>query len=163
MPPTLLQNSHSSFGGEQGHFEVEDQMWSARDRTINAKTKQYLEERKSLKVNIEELESLLGPDDTDVDFRRILEEARDKKGCAVFETFSSDGPSEFLVVSGTQGDKHPRRLDAPWRQNLVFFIEWTTVASGLGRAAGCVELVGKKGDRCGGRLSGKMCRYKSGH
>ena len=117
MPPTLLQNSHSSFGGEQGHFEVEDQMWSARDRTINAKTKQYLEERKSLKVNIEELESLLGPDDTDVDFRRILEEARDKKGCAVFDTFSSDGPSEFLVVSGTQGDKHPRRLDAPWRQN----------------------------------------------
>ena len=45
-------------------------MWSARDRTVIAKTKHYLEERKSLKVEIEELESLLGPDDTDVDFRR---------------------------------------------------------------------------------------------
>ena len=41
-----------------------------RERTIIAKTKQYLEESKSLKVAIEELESLLGPDDTDVDFRR---------------------------------------------------------------------------------------------
>ena len=33
-------------------------------------TKQYLEESKKLKVEIEELESLLGPDDTEVDFRR---------------------------------------------------------------------------------------------
>ena len=38
-----------------------------------AKTKQYLEEDKSLKVEVEELEY-----DTDVDFRRILEEARDE-------------------------------------------------------------------------------------
>ena len=52
-------------------------MWSAQDRTVIAKTKHYLEERKSLKVEIEELESLLGPDDTDVDFRHFfLEEAR---------------------------------------------------------------------------------------
>ena len=29
---------------------------------------------------------------------------------------------------------------------LVFFVKWKTAASGLERAAGCVELVGKKGD-----------------
>ena len=80
MPPTPLQNSYSSFEEEQGHFEVEDQMCSARDRTITAKTKQYLEESKSLKVEIEELDSLLGPDDTEVDFRRSLEEARGENG-----------------------------------------------------------------------------------
>ena len=68
MPPTPLQNSYSSFEEEQGHFEVEDQMWSAKDRTIIAKTKRYLEESKSLKMEIEELDSLLGPDDTEVDF-----------------------------------------------------------------------------------------------
>ena len=56
---------------EQGQFEVEDQTWSARDRTVIARTKQYLEENKSFKVEVEELESLLGPDDSDVDFRRI--------------------------------------------------------------------------------------------
>ena len=61
MPPTPLQNPNSSFGEEQGHFEVEDQMWSAQDRTVIAKTKQNLEESNSLKVEIEELESLPGP------------------------------------------------------------------------------------------------------
>ena len=58
---------------------MEDQTWSARDRTVIARTKQYLEENKSLKVEVEELESLLGPDDSDVDFRRILQEARNEK------------------------------------------------------------------------------------
>ena len=97
MPPTPLQNSYSSFGEEQEHIEVEGQMWSAKDRTIIAKTKPYLEESKSLEVEIEELESLLGPDYTDVGFRR--------KGCAIFQTFSTDGPSEFLVVSRSRWDK----------------------------------------------------------
>ena len=76
MPPTPLQNSYSSFEEEQGHFEEENQMWSARDKAVIAKTKQYLEERECSKVEIEELESLLGPDDTEVDFRRILGQKR---------------------------------------------------------------------------------------
>ena len=77
MPPTPLQNS-------QEDFEVEDQIWSAGDRTVIATTKQYLEESESLKVKVEELESLLGLDDLDVDFRRILNEARNKKGRTIF-------------------------------------------------------------------------------
>ena len=46
------QNSHAPFEEEQGHFEVEGQMWSARDRLVIAKTKQYLEksERKRWKL-----------------------------------------------------------------------------------------------------------------
>ena len=31
MPPTPLQSSYSSFEEEQGHSEVEDPIWSARD------------------------------------------------------------------------------------------------------------------------------------
>ena len=54
-------------------------MWTARERTIIARTRQYLEERKSTKMEVEELEDKLGPDDIDVDSRRILEEARDDK------------------------------------------------------------------------------------
>ena len=69
-----------------------------------------------MKVEVEELESLLGPDDVDVDSRRILEEARDEKGCAIFETFSTHGPSELLVANCWRWDKHQRRLNAPWRQ-----------------------------------------------
>ena len=52
MPPTPLQNSYSSFKQEQGHFEVEDQIWSVLDSTVIARTKQYLEESKSVKVEV---------------------------------------------------------------------------------------------------------------
>ena len=89
------------------------------------------------KWKFEELESLLGPDDSDVNSKRILEEALDERGCAIFKTFSSDGPSEFLVVSRT-------RWDQPWRQNLSSSSSGRLVASGLGRAAGYVEHVAKK-------------------
>ena len=55
----------------------------------------------SVKVEVEELESLLGPDDSDVDFRRIMTEARDERVHKIFEnfeTFSSDDLSNFLVA-----------------------------------------------------------------
>ena len=67
-PPTPLQNSNYSFGEEQERFEVEDQMWSARERTIIARTK-TVPGRKEKQVEIEELKTLLGPEDIDVDFR----------------------------------------------------------------------------------------------
>ena len=83
---------------------------------VVARTKRYLEGSQKMKVEIEELESLLSPG-VDVDFRRIIEEAMDNKGCAIFETFSSEDQSEFLVVSGTRWDKHQKRLNALWRQS----------------------------------------------
>ena len=52
MPPTPLQNSYSSFEEEQGHFEEEDQIWRARDWTVIARTKQFLEENTSLKEEV---------------------------------------------------------------------------------------------------------------
>ena len=68
-------------------------------------------------MEIEELESQLGPDETDVDLRRILEEARDEKGRAILETFSTDGPSALLVVRRSRRVKDQRKWDAPRRQN----------------------------------------------
>ena len=76
--PTPLQSSHSSYEEKQWQIEVEDQIWNARDRTVNEKTKHYLEESDSMKVEVEELESLLGPEDSEVDFRRILEEGEEQ-------------------------------------------------------------------------------------
>ena len=110
MPPTPLQTSHSLHEERQWQIEVEDQIWSARDRTIIAKTKQYMEESYNMKVEVEESESLLGPEDSEVDFRRILEEARNKQGRAIFETFSSEWPSELLVVSRARSDEHLRKM-----------------------------------------------------
>ena len=109
MPPTPLQNSNDTFEEEQVRFVVDDQMWSARERTIIASTKQYLEFLRSINVEIEELEDLLGPD---VDVDRILTEARDERGYEIFETFSSNDIS-FLVAERSRWDKYRR---APWRQ-----------------------------------------------
>ena len=56
MPPTPLQNSNDIFEKEHARFVVEDQMWSAKERTIIARTNQHLEERHSVKAEVEELE-----------------------------------------------------------------------------------------------------------
>ena len=107
-PPTPMQSSYSSFEEEQGHFEE-----GSSDVEV-PETERSLERSYSVKVEIEELESLLGRDDVDVDFRRILKEARDERGCETFETFSTDGLREFLVAEWSRWDKYKR---APRRQD----------------------------------------------
>ena len=83
-------------------------------------TERLLQERsESLKAEVEELESPLGPDDSDVDFRRILEEARDEQGCAICETFSSDGPSGQYYAMGQAPKKAERTVAA----ELIRFIK----------------------------------------
>ena len=67
------------------------------------------------------VESLLG--ETDVDLRRILEEARDEKGCAIFETFSTDGPSAFFVVSRSRWDKDKKEAERTMATKFVCFFK----------------------------------------
>ena len=65
----------------------------------------------SVKVEVEKLEGLLGPEDVDVYSRRILGEARDEGGRKVFEifeTFSSDDLSNFLVAEWSRWDKYKK-------------------------------------------------------
>ena len=110
-PPTPLQNSFSSCVRDHGRYEEEGRGWNARERTIIERTKQYLERSFSVKVQVEALEALLGPED--VDLRRILKEARDEQGRRIFETFGSNDMS-FLVADWSRWDKYKR---APWRQD----------------------------------------------
>ena len=112
-PPTPMQNSFSSFVRDHGRYEEEGRGWNAREGTIIARTRQYLERSFSVKVQVEALEALLGPDDVDADLRRILKEARDEQGRRIFETFSSNDMS-FLVADRSRWDKYKR---APWRQD----------------------------------------------
>ena len=71
-PHAPVQNSYTSFERDQGSYEEEGRGWNAREGTIIARTTQYLESSCSVKVWVEELEGLLGPEDVEVDFRRIL-------------------------------------------------------------------------------------------
>ena len=57
-----------------------------------------MERSYSVKVRVAELEGFLGPEDVDVDSRRILKEARDERGRKIFETFSQ------LEPCGKKGD-----------------------------------------------------------
>ena len=106
MPPTPLQNSYASFEGEQERYEVEGWGWSAKERTLIARTQQFLERSHSVKVQVEELQDQFGPEDLDVDFRRILKEARDERGRKMVWAIS-------WWPSG-RWDKYKR---APWRKD----------------------------------------------
>ena len=59
------------------------------DRTVIAKMEQYLNESDNMKVEIEELELLLGPEDSEVDLRSILMNAKRKKDRRIFEISSA--------------------------------------------------------------------------
>ena len=112
-PPTPMQNPYTSFAKEQGGQEEEGRGWNARERTNIARMKQYLKISLSVKVRVEELEGMLGPEEVGVDSRRILKQAKDERGRNIFETFSSNDLS-FLVAEWSRWDKYKR---APWRQD----------------------------------------------
>ena len=159
-PPTPLQNSYASFERKQVSYEVEGRGWSARERTIIARTKQYMEESYSVKVEVGELEDMLGPEDVLVDFRRIMKEARDERGRNIFETFSSDGPSDFLVAECSRWDKFKR---TPWRQDSSASAREGWWREDQETADGRLEPNRKRSDGCNGRLFGKLRPSESGY
>ena len=81
---------------ESGSYETEfegEHRWTARDREVVARTEQHLNKSESIKVDIEELESLLGPEDLGVNLRQIL---WSRKGGRILEIFNSNGHSEHF-------------------------------------------------------------------
>ena len=77
-----MQNSYASFEREQERYEVEGR--GGMRENNHRKDETYWERSYSVKVRVEELEGFLGPEDVDVDLRRILKEARDERGRKVF-------------------------------------------------------------------------------
>ena len=66
-------------------------------------------------MQVEALKVLLGPEDVDVDCRRILKEPRDERGRNMFVTFgSNDMRISFLVAEWSRWDKYKR---APWKHD----------------------------------------------
>ena len=106
MPPTQQQRPQpretevedQEFGACEEECEGEHR-WTARDRTTVAKMEQYLNESDNMKVEIGELELLLGPEDSEVDLVKKLMNANRKKGTQDVQIFGSQGPSDFLVVN----------------------------------------------------------------
>ena len=71
VPPTPQQRLQSSIEATQWQTEMEDQgsSWTARDREVIARMEQYPNKSDNMGVGIEELESLVGPEDSEVNLR----------------------------------------------------------------------------------------------
>ena len=97
MPPTPQQSSYSSIEAVPWQTEMEDQGsgWNACDRTVIAKMEQYLNDSDCMKLEIEELELLLGPEDSEVNLRHTLRNASRRDG-RMLDIFSSKEKSEQL-------------------------------------------------------------------
>ena len=89
---------------ESGSCELEyegEHRWTARDRMVTARMEEYLNENDNMRVDIEELEFLLDPEDSEVDLRQILGFAWWSGGGRIFEIFSSKGQSVPAECDGT--------------------------------------------------------------
>ena len=61
-PHTHVQNSYTSFARDHGRYEEEGRGWNARERTIIARTKKFLERSRSVKVQVEAYGSQANPE-----------------------------------------------------------------------------------------------------
>ena len=88
-------SSYSSIEAMQWQTEMEDQGsgWNARARALSAKMEKYLNESDCMKLENEELELLLGPEDSEVNLRHILRNAS-RSGGRIFEILNSKEKSE---------------------------------------------------------------------
>ena len=89
MPHTPQQSSHSSIEAMQWQNEMEDQesLWSARERSVVARMEQYLNASDCMKLEIDELELLLCPEDSEVNLRHLLRNAS-RRSVNVFVFFA---------------------------------------------------------------------------
>ena len=106
MPPTPRQSSSMPIEEMQWQTEMEAQgsCWGARDRTVFAGMENYLNKNDCFKLDIEELELLLGPEDPDVNLRYILTHAS-RMGSNIFEVFSMKEKGGHLVASKVRWDE----------------------------------------------------------
>ena len=95
MRPTQQQSSHSLIEETQWQTEMEVQgsSWIARRKTVTAKMEKYLTASECLKVEIEELELLMAPKDSEVNLRYMFRNAS-RRGSRIFEICNTKQKSE---------------------------------------------------------------------
>ena len=126
---------------EIGSCEMEyegEHRWTARDRTFIERMEQWLNGNDNMRVEIEELEFLLGPEDSEVDLKHILRSARRNKCGRIYEIFSSKGQSEFLAASrsamgraskGAEEESRRKAQEVDYEVNQ----NWTAVHQSIAR------------------------------
>ena len=72
----------------QAEMEVQGSSWSVRERKAIAKKEDYLNKHDSVKVEVEELELMMSPEDSEVHLRKILMNAS-RRSSNIFEILST--------------------------------------------------------------------------
>ena len=98
MPPTPQRGSHPLTEEMQWQAETEAQgsIWSARERTVITKMENYLDGSDDMKLDVGELELLMGQEDSEVDLRYILAHAR-RRCSRIFEIFRTREKSDQVA------------------------------------------------------------------
>ena len=98
------------------------------DKTVSGKSF-------SVNVQVEALEDLLGPDDVEVDLRRIMKEARDQRGRNMFGTFGSNDMTFFGGAVVQMGQIQKSTIET----RFVGLCKRWMVAGKLGTVSGTVD------------------------
>ena len=101
LPPMPQQSSHSSTDERQwqAEMEVQGSIWSARERTEIAMMENYLDKSDELRVQVRELEHLMGPEDSEVNLMYIL--TKGIRSNSILEIFSTSGSDHFVASRNT--------------------------------------------------------------
>ena len=100
MPPTPQQISQSLTDESQWQADLKAQrsIWSTRERRVTTGMEGYLDKSDGIKVEIEVLELLMDPEDSEACLRYILTHAR-RRGSRIFDIFSTEETIDHLVAS----------------------------------------------------------------
>ena len=104
-------NGKGNISTSKTEMEVQGSSWSARERTVTARLENYLNKEDCLKFDIEELELLTGPEDSEVNLRYLLMKASRRSG-RIFEIFSTKEKSEHSVANKVRWDERQRERGA---------------------------------------------------
>ena len=79
-------------------MEAQGSIWSDRERTVIARMENYLDKSDDMKLEIEVLELLMGPEDSELNLMSFLTHAR-RNGSRILEIFSTKEKSDHSVAS----------------------------------------------------------------
>ena len=112
MPSTPQQSSHSSC-----EELVTDRKWTYKEaagvsaeRKVIAKMEDYLNQHDNVKVEVEELELMMSPEDPEVNLRYVLMNAS-RRGRNIFEILSTKGRREHFVASKVRLEQRQRQRE----------------------------------------------------
>ena len=112
-------------------MEAQGSIWSAPERKVIANMENYLDKSDDVKLELGELEPLMGPEDLEVDLMYILTHARRRRS-RIFEIFISKEKSDHLVASRNRRLQYQGQRVAQ-QERSQSDLSWTKACEGIAK------------------------------